>query len=115
MSLLYLPDERVVNDEEIVCLRRFLSETFPDLVDAPIVATRLCLYCDTRDEHFWIDRHPERRGLVVAAGGSGHGFKFGPLLGGLVADAMEGRPVAKFRWRSFAPDASGEEEARHHG
>jgi len=83
-----------------------------------VVFTRRCLYCDTLDEHFWIDRHPEREGLVVAAGGSGHGFKFAPILGGLVADALEGREnpwLPRFRWRRLDASASGEEAARFHG
>lgn len=79
----------------------FLREWLPELARAPIVSDRLCLYTDTPDGDFLIDRHPEIAGLVVATGGSGHGFKFGPVLGGLIADAVEG--VAnpdrdRFRW-----------------
>ena len=62
-----------------------LDASFPALTDAPIVATRCCLYCDTPDEHFWIGRHPEAPGLTVASGDSGHGFKFAPVLGRLIA------------------------------
>jgi len=83
-------------------LRAFLHETFPALADAPIVARRLCVYGDTHDGHFWIARHPERSNLTVATGGSGHAFKFAPVLGELIADAVLGRPhrlAAKFRWR----------------
>ncbi|MEO8396610.1 MAG: sarcosine oxidase, partial [Chloroflexota bacterium] len=75
-----------------------------------------CLYCDTRDEHFWIDRHPQRPGLTVAAGGSGHAFKFAPVLGGLIADAMEAKPndwLPKFRWRTLE-SMQGQEASRHH-
>jgi glycine/D-amino acid oxidase-like deaminating enzyme len=99
-------------------LRQFLAETFPSLLEARIVHTRLCLYCDTLDEHLWIDHHPERPGLVVAAGGSGHGFKFAPILGRLIADVVEYKRnsyKAKFRWRELAPDTAGEEAARYHG
>ena len=41
-------------------------------------------------------------GLVVAAGDSGHGFKFAPVLGGLIADVLERKPnpyAARFAWR----------------
>ena len=62
----------------------------PALADAPIVHRRMCLYCDTFDGDFWIDHDPERPGLVVAAGDSGHGFKFAPILGALIADVVEG-------------------------
>lgn len=110
-------DPRVVTEEEIARLRRFLAETFPALADAPVVYTRRCFYSDTIDEHFLIDRHPQRPGLVVAAGDSGHGFKFGPLFGGLIANAVEGADdprLAKFRWRTPADMAPGQEASRLH-
>lgn len=110
-------DERVVTAEDERRLRAFLAETFPALADAPIVYTRRCLYCDTFDEHFWIDRHPTLAGLVVAAGGSGHGFKFGPIFGDLIANAVEGKEdwrLRKFRWREPGADAHGQEASRYH-
>lgn len=105
---------REVTEAETEDMRAFLRDALPALAEAPLVATRICVYGDTWDEQFWIARHPERGGLTVATGGSGHAFKFAPLLGDLVADAMEGRegPVSRFRWR---PDERppGEEAARH--
>ena len=94
--------ERVVTPDDERDLRNFLSSTFPPPADAPIVYTRVCMYCDTHDGHFWIARDPERGGLVVAAGDSGHGFKFAPVLGQIIADAVEGKEnqlLEKFRWR----------------
>src|SRR5262249_31839768 len=44
--------ERSVTAEETRDLREFLSATFPALKDAPIVYTRICLYCDSWDGHF---------------------------------------------------------------
>ena len=96
-------------------LRAFLPGTFPALAEAPIVSTRLCPYSDTRDGDFWIASHPETPELVVAAGGSGHAFKFAPLLGGWIADAVEGRTTEasdRFRWRSDLRPAPGREAAR---
>ena len=94
-----------------------LADTFPALATAPITYTRRCLYCDTLDEHFWLDHHPDRPGLSIAAGGSGHGFKFAPLLGDLIADMVLDVPnpwLDRFRWRRLAPDTPGVEAARHH-
>jgi glycine/D-amino acid oxidase-like deaminating enzyme len=82
-----------------------------------VVATRLCPYCDTADEDFWIAAHPERAGLTVAGGGSGHGFKFAPVLGPIIADAVEGKSNAtseKFRWRPEVKMERGLEAARCH-
>ena len=93
--------QRTVTTEEITAMRAFVRDTFPQLADAELVSTRVCLYCDSPDGHFWIARDPERPNLVVAAGDSGHGFKFAPVLGELVADVVEGRNNSpKFRWRA---------------
>jgi len=98
-------------------LRAFLAEHFASLSDAEVVGTRLCPYCDTADEDLWIAAHPERPGLTVACGGSGHAFKFAPLLGAIIADAVEGKtnPYSeKFRWRPEVRLARGLEAARCH-
>jgi glycine/D-amino acid oxidase-like deaminating enzyme len=105
-----------VAQSETEKLRRFLRETFPALVESSVVYTRLCLYCDTLDEHLWIDHHPQRPGLVVAAGGSGHGFKFAPILGDLIADVVEQKPNPykdKFGWRELGAGTAGQEAARN--
>ena len=107
--------ERVVTEEETEDLRAFLAATFPGLADAPVVHTRVCLYCDSWDGHFWIARDPDRPGLVLATGDSGHAFKFAPVLGRLVADTVEGRthPLEeKFRWRPGIRPPRSDEAAR---
>jgi glycine/D-amino acid oxidase-like deaminating enzyme len=97
------PDEpRLVLPEEIARFRAFLRESLPALSDAPLIGTRLCLYCDTFDGSFWINHEPGHPGLVVAAGDSGHAFKFAPVLGGLIADVVERKPnpfAACYAWR----------------
>jgi glycine/D-amino acid oxidase-like deaminating enzyme len=107
--------ERAVTTEDERNLREFLSSTFPALADAPIVYARVCMYCDTHDGHFWIARDPDRQGLVIAAGDCGHGFKFAPVLGEIIADAVEekGNPILqKFRWRPEVRAGSGTDVAR---
>jgi sarcosine oxidase len=94
------PRTTTADDEDR--LRAFLREALPALVDAPIAASKTCLYCDSFDGHLWIGRDPARPDLVVASGGSGHGFKFAPVLGGLIADAVLGVPnrfAPRFAWR----------------
>jgi sarcosine oxidase / L-pipecolate oxidase len=111
-------DERLVTDSDVERLRTFLLATFPALCDAPLVYTRRCLYVDTPDGDFWIDRHPQRAGLTVASGDSGHGFKFAPILGGLIADAVEGKPnrwLSRFRWRDVSWHDVRKEAARFEG
>jgi glycine/D-amino acid oxidase-like deaminating enzyme len=111
-------DGRVTNAEQEAALRDMLRDTFPALVDAPIVFRRLCVYCDTADENFWIARDPQRPSLTVATGGSGHAFKFAPVLGDIIADIALGTPhplAHKFRWRADHTTPLGTEAARHHG
>jgi glycine/D-amino acid oxidase-like deaminating enzyme len=73
------------------------------------------MYCDTSDGHFWIARDPKREGLVIAAGDCGHGFKFAPVLGEIIADAVEGKSnplLQKFRWRPEVKSGEQKEAAR---
>jgi sarcosine oxidase / L-pipecolate oxidase len=104
---------RTVLPEEEDLFRQFLRRQFPSLANAPITLMRLCLYCDTFDGDFWIDEDPARPGLFVAAGDSGHGFKFAPVLGPLIADVVERKPHEwrdRFKWRTRVRD--GKEAAR---
>ena len=48
------------------------------------------MYTFTPDEHFIVDRHPQYEGLTFAAGMSGHGFKFAPVLGKQLVDLLDG-------------------------
>jgi len=110
--------KRAVTTEDEKNLREFLSSTFRTLADAPIVHSRVCMYCDTHDGHFWIARDPHRKGLVIAAGDCGHGFKFAPVLGEIIADAVEEKPnpiLQKFRWRPEVRVGSGTDAARFQG
>jgi glycine/D-amino acid oxidase-like deaminating enzyme len=110
--------ERAVTKEEENQMRQFLSDSFPVLADAPIVFTRICLYCDTHDGNFWIAPDPERPELIIAAGDCGHGFKFAPVLGEIIADAVEDKSnplLEKFRWRPEVKAGETKEAARFQG
>ncbi|KAJ5088673.1 hypothetical protein N7456_012289 [Penicillium angulare] len=84
-------------------IEKFCKENMPDLVGLPLT-TRLCWYTDSPDSNFLIDYVPGHRGLMVASGGSGHAFKFLPVLGEHVVDVMEKKDtpyVDLFKWREF--------------
>jgi glycine/D-amino acid oxidase-like deaminating enzyme len=59
----------------------------------------------TPDEHFILDLHPKNADVVIAAGFSGHGFKFAPVVGEIMADlCLKGttsQPVSTFRINRF--------------
>ncbi len=107
--------DKAVTAEETEAARAFLRDYLPGLVAAPVVFTRRCFYSDTWDGHFWIAPDPDRDGLVVAAGCGGHAFKFAPVLGDCIADAVEGRPhpmLSLFRWRPEVGPGHGQEASR---
>ena len=107
--------QRVVTTEEENKMREFLENSFPSLANAPVVFTRICFYCDTKDGDFWIAPDRDRPGLTIAAGDCGHGFKFAPVLGGIIADAIEGKVNPKFRWRPEVKAGAAKEAARFQG
>ena len=90
---------RVVPAEMEARFRAFLRDAMPDAADAKVVRTRLCLYCDTFDGDFFIGHHPDRPGVMVASGGSGHMFKFAPALARYVADLAENKQDAALHAR----------------
>lgn len=69
-----------------------LRRRIPALAGSTGARGRSCLYTMTPDAHFIIDRVPGSERLVVAGAGSGHAFKFGGVLGPLIAGVVEGRP-----------------------
>ncbi|KAK2012236.1 FAD dependent oxidoreductase [Colletotrichum eremochloae] len=75
----------------------------PAIHNRPFVQTRLCWYTDTQSGDFLVCHHPEAKNLFVATGGSGHGFKFLPVLGREIVNVLEGRGdevfTEKWRWR----------------
>jgi sarcosine oxidase/L-pipecolate oxidase len=84
-------------------VRDFLRDTMPQLSERPFSFARICWCADTPDRNFLIDRHPEFKSLVLAVGGSGHGFMHITSVWGYVADVLEGKLDARlkkaFRWR----------------
>jgi sarcosine oxidase len=74
-------------DEEV--LRAFASRYFPEGA-GPTLTLKACLFENTPDEHFLLGLHPEHDQVVVAGGGSGHGFKFASVIGEIAAELALG-------------------------
>ena len=71
--------------------RAAIDQYLPDAA-GPLLALRVCMYTHSPDCHFIVDRHPRLERVTVACGFSGHGFKFAPVMGELLADlALTGR------------------------
>lgn len=79
--------DREVGEHEIDFMRKLLGRYMPE-ASGPCLRTAACMYTNTPEGHFLIDRHPGHSQVWFATGGSGHGFKFASALGGLLAAAV---------------------------
>ena len=84
--------EREIAATESDGLLAFLAGAIPEL-HGPVTDARVCMYTNTPDEHFIIDRHPGQRGVIIASPCSGHGFKFAPAIGEMLADLVMEQPT----------------------
>jgi len=81
-----LPDtcNRTPDSDYIQRMDTYLHERIPELGNT--VHSEVCLYTETPDEDFLIDAHPGCPDLLIAAGFSGHGFKFCSLVGRIMSE-----------------------------
>jgi glycine/D-amino acid oxidase-like deaminating enzyme len=93
--------ERKVSEAGVQAARDYVGQRFPGLRGAPLLETRVCQYENTATHDFILARHPEAENVWIVGGGSGHGFKHGPAVGELVAQAVlgEGTVPAEFALR----------------
>lgn len=80
--------DRNVTASGLQAIREYLALRFPAMKDAPLVESRVCQYEQTLDAHFIMDRHPQSEKVWLLGGGSGHGFKHGPVVGEMMADLL---------------------------
>jgi sarcosine oxidase len=90
-------------------VREFLGRFLPS-VNGPVGQANTCIYTLSPDRHFIIDKLPDCDRVIVATGFSGHGFKFAPVVGEIVADlATIGTttlPIEMFRLSRFDRSAT---------
>jgi sarcosine oxidase/L-pipecolate oxidase len=101
------PSQWVPMEGEEAC-RGALREMIPTLADRPFTKSRICWYSDTPKGDFLITYHPELEGLFLATGGSGHGYKFLPVIGDQIVNCISGRCATDFKkkwaWPELAVD-----------
>jgi sarcosine oxidase len=97
--------ERDVGEAEVERVRTFLQRRMP-AANGELVDAKVCLYTNAPDETFVIDRHPAAPGVAYASACSGHGFKFAPVIGEILADLVTTGsttwPIDAFRADRFA-------------
>ncbi|MBA2382399.1 MAG: N-methyl-L-tryptophan oxidase [Chloroflexi bacterium] len=102
--------DRVVGDRDTERVRAFLRQRMPT-ANGPLVHAEVCLYANTPDGTFVIDRHPVGPGVAFASACSGHGYKFAPVIGEILADlALDGTtdwPIEPFRVARFRESIPG--------
>jgi len=95
---------REIDQDEIREARWILERNLPT-VNGHLLSATTCMYTNTPDGHFLIDRHPRHPNVILASPCSGHGFKFASVIGEVLADlACEGQtehPIDMFRLRRF--------------
>jgi sarcosine oxidase len=77
--------DRDCHPEDEAVLREGIARYFPQ-ANGPTLALKACLFTNTPDEHFILDTHPESDRVLIAAGFSGHGFKFCSVVGEIMAE-----------------------------
>ncbi len=96
--------DRTEQAADVERVRAFSRSSFP-AADGPLRGSLVCLYTNTPDLGFVIDRHPTVPGVAFASACSGHGFKFAPVIGEVLADlALTGstnQPIEPFRASRF--------------
>jgi sarcosine oxidase len=80
---------REIEPEEIEVARNLLAQFLPQAAGA-LRKSAVCMYTNTPDEHFWLDRHPNISQALVVSACSGHGFKFSSVVGEIAAALLMG-------------------------
>lgn len=98
--------DRTSRPTDVQRVRAFMRRFMP-AADGERRGSTVCLYTNTPDLHFVVDVHPAASGVAFASACSGHGFKFAPVIGEILADlALTGStamPIELFRADRFGP------------
>ena len=95
---------REVAPKEVAAMRALVRKFLPG-GDGDLRTAVVCMYTNTPDHHFFIDRHPQHPQVLIASPCSGHGFKFSSVIGEVLANRLTGDrrsfDLSLFRYRSF--------------
>jgi sarcosine oxidase len=80
-------------EADVADLRGFMERRLPQ-ANGALKASDVCLYTNTPDFHFLVDRHPRHDEVILASVCSGHGFKFASVMGEIIAELVQGRTPA---------------------
>ena len=95
--------DRTVSQREVADMQTVVQPYLPSLTGRCLESV-VCMYTNTPDSHFLIDRHPSHPQILLVSPCSGHGFKFSAAIGEVVADLAMNRTskfdlsLFRFRW-----------------
>jgi len=96
--------DRAVHPAEIAAMRSAIAHRIPTL-NGKHLASAVCMYTTTPDQHFVVGLHPQHPNVVIASPCSGHGFKFASVMGEILTDlALDGatrHPIRLFDPQRF--------------
>jgi sarcosine oxidase len=97
--------DRNVHAADVAAIERIARHVMPEALDQ-ILGAKICMYTNSPDSHFIIDRHPAHANVFLACGLSGHGYKFATVFGEVLADlAIDGKtkhPIGFLSLNRFA-------------
>jgi prepilin-type processing-associated H-X9-DG protein len=85
--------QRTLTPEDSTRIRAFLTERIPEFV-GPVVCGHICIYTNSPDAHFIVDRHSGHAAVAFADGISGHRFNFSTVVGEILTALTMDRPPA---------------------
>lgn len=98
-------DDRTVEPGPLAALHAHVARWLPQAA-GEVMHAQTCRYTTTPDHEFIIDQHPEHAQILIGSPCSGHGFKFGVLIGSILADLAErgatSHTIERFRLARFA-------------
>ncbi len=91
---------RELDSEELERVRRFMRE-YMEFGHSRLVHHSACMYSMTPDGHFIVDSYPGLPQVVFAAGMSGHGYKFAPVIGRYLVELLQGQREPEFEFLKY--------------
>ncbi|KAK2078181.1 hypothetical protein QBZ16_004049 [Prototheca wickerhamii] len=99
--------DREVTLEDEGTLRVAVERYFPEAA-GPMTRAAVCLFTNTPDENFLIDRHPRHEQVIICSACSGHGFKFGSVIGEILKDlTLQGSTPLDIEFLRFSEERKG--------
>ncbi|KYR02581.1 hypothetical protein DLAC_00021 [Tieghemostelium lacteum] len=93
---------KVYPPEFVEKIKKFVEKYNPGLDHSKESHSLTCVYTNTSDYHFIIDKHPRHQNVIIASPCSGHGFKFGPAIGKVITQLIKHNKTSLSTFHEFS-------------